>query len=642
MHFLWRGFLIFILTIPSLGGAVVVTGNQESGICQNGAMVHKEYCRFFIYYRNAKADKLDIRISDALQIPDQDASKTRAIGLIIAISKYPALNANLEAAEVDGKRLANFLIYGQKFDEVILLKDQDATAENIDYFLQDYLPARGEMFNKKARLLIAYSGHGRFGTQDGLSSKQPAFVLSHASDIDGSKGMYGMPALNDQLNLLSKRYFHVLTLVNACFGAGLYGMTTGAGNSNAYSKPGAIAIAAGDNKTEVYSLNKEKGSVFFDLIINGVTSGVADERYGKSYMVKVNGKKEFYAGITRTLSLFVYLNDRYIDVNQELVDRGQTLRLSDAWIGHTEEQVGPGGFFFINEPSSTSLDATTQTAVRNDGEFTNLDATPFSADVIKPVSTPAPPPVNENAIEIPYGPVSAIPHRPDIRIFKAPDIYPIKGHDISAADGEIDWNTLKKESKARFIYTRVVGWKGYDSSFKSNWQNLKNSQFDRGAYLKYDFCRSPESQLDTAKQYLNNDPAMLPVGILLVHPAGEDRQQLACFEKGGMNRARQNILIFAELVKNHYRKTPIFYGNHNNLSNFLDSRFDSYMIWMGFWGKTSVKLGGSNPWTLWQYSGNEEVPGIGPQTESEVFFGTEDQYQQFRQGSTNIALSAVK
>lgn len=62
-----------------------------------------------------------------------------------------------------------------------------------------------------------------------------------------------------------------------------------------------------------------------------------------------------------------------------------------------------------------------------------------------------------------------------------------------------------------------------------------------------------------------------------------------------MNGARQNILIFAELVKNHYRKTPIFYGNHNNLSNFLDSRFDSYMIWMGFWGKTSVKLGGSNP-----------------------------------------------
>ncbi|MDV7024783.1 hypothetical protein R4P48_19155 [Atlantibacter subterranea] len=150
MHFLWRGFLIFILTIPSLGGAVVVTDNQESGICQNGAMVHKEYCQFFIYYRNAKADKLDIRISDALQIPDQDASKTRAIGLIIAISKYPALNANLEAAEVDGKRLANFLIYGQKFDEVILLKDQDATAENIDYFLKDYLPARGEMFNKKA------------------------------------------------------------------------------------------------------------------------------------------------------------------------------------------------------------------------------------------------------------------------------------------------------------------------------------------------------------------------------------------------------------------------------------------------------------------------------------------------------------
>lgn len=93
--------------------------------------------------------------------------------------------------------------------------------------------------------------------------------MSNATDIDGSKGMYEIPALNAQLNILAKRYFHVLTLVNACFGSGLYGMTIGAGNSNSYSNPGAYAIAAGDDKTEVYSLDAKRGSVFLIQLSKG-------------------------------------------------------------------------------------------------------------------------------------------------------------------------------------------------------------------------------------------------------------------------------------------------------------------------------------------------------------------------------------
>ncbi|MBY7471217.1 MULTISPECIES: hypothetical protein [Escherichia] len=35
------------------------------------------------------------------------------------------------------------------------------------------------------------------------------------------------------------------------------------------------------------------------------------------------------------------------------------------------------------------------------------------------------------------------------------------------------------------------------------------------------------------------------------------------------------------------------------------------------------------------------VPGIGHSTESEVFFGTEEQYVQFKAGENNVALAAV-
>ena len=636
----WLTLCISVLGLFVAGISHGISDARADDICKNGAMVPDEYCRFFIHYGPEAPGKLDIRISDALKIPDQDAAKTRAIGLIISISKYPLLHADIPAAAVDGQRMADFLINGQKFDEVILLKDQDASLDNINYFLKEYLPARGMMFDKKARLLIAYSGHGRFGTQNGNSDKAPAFVLSNATDIDGSKGMYEMPALNAQLNILAKRYFHILTLVNACFGSGLFGMTDGAGNSNAYSKPGAYAIAAGDDKTEVYSLEKDKGSVFFDTLIKGVADGVADERFGKSYMVKIDGKKEYYAGITRTLSLFIYVNDQYIKINEKLDEERKGIHLSDAWIGATENPAGPGGFFFINDPAVSHLDKKTQLSAGNADEFTNVDKTAYS---IKEPPTAPDEPKNKDIIpiEIPYGPVSAIPNRPDIRIFKTPDIYPISGHDISSNDGEIDWKLFQEKSPARFVYVRVVGWRGPDSSFKAHWKQLADSKFDRGGYFKFDFCRTPEAQLETAKSLLPEDPKMLPPGILLVNPEGEDTTQLACFKKSGMVNARNDILRFAALIYKNYHKIPIFYGNHNNLSHFMDSRFDQYMVWMGYWGQAGVKLEGRNPWTLWQYSGNEKVPGIGHSTESEVFFGTEEQYAQFKAGENNVALAAV-
>lgn len=649
------GFVKLAMAVSIVQFVVAVQTLQAAEICDNGAMVPSEYCRFFVHYNSDKPGVLDIRISDALKISDKDSSKTRSIGLIIAISKYPGLKADLPAAAIDGSRVADFLIKGQRFDEVIVLRDEDASVDNINFFLKTYLPARGEMFDKKARLLIAYSGHGRYGTTDGSADKAPAFVLSNATDIDGAKGMYEMPALNSQLQILSARYFHVLTLINACFGSGIYGLTFGGSNSNAFSKPGAYAIAAGDDKTEVYSLVEGRGSVFFDTIITGVTSGVADERYGKSYMIKLGAKKEYYAGITRTLSLFVYLNDQYMDVNQSLEDKGESLRLSDAWIGATESPAGPGGFFFINDPSADSLDKGTQAIASNEGNFANITPVKFSVnksfdlEVLptpkekEPPSKPEKPVSNEEkSIEIPYGPVSSIPGRPDVRIFKAPDIYPIKGHDISSEDGFIDWGLFGKVSSARFVYARVVGWKGVDKSFKGNWSSLGGLKLDRGAYFKYDFCRSPQAQIETAKENLPKDPEMLPIGILLVHPAGEDEQQLSCFKKVGIDGVRKNMLQFAEMAQEYYGKTPIFYGNHNNLSRFLDGRFDNYMIWMGFWGRSGVKLGGSNPWTLWQYSGNESAPGIGSKTESEVFFGTEEQYTEFKKGKSNVALSAVK
>ena len=132
----WPNLCKTVLGLLIAGISLGMTDVRADDICKNGAMVPDEYCHFFVHYGPDNPGKLDIRISDALKIPDQDAAKTRSIGLIIAISKYPLLHADIPAAAVDGQRMADFLINGQKFDEVILLRDQEASLDNINYFLK--------------------------------------------------------------------------------------------------------------------------------------------------------------------------------------------------------------------------------------------------------------------------------------------------------------------------------------------------------------------------------------------------------------------------------------------------------------------------------------------------------------------------
>ena len=308
--------------------------------CPNGPIAEGKYCRLFVYYEKNENKKLDPRVGDALGV--EKSSQTRAIGLVIAISKYPNMDGvNLPAAETDGRRLAQFLVVSQKFDEVILLADEDANQENLTYFLEDYLPNRANYFNGKARLLIAYSGHGRSPTPDVLA----AFVLSNAKDYEKPAGMYAMYRLTENLDLLSKKYFHVLTLVNACFGGGVFTIVSAGGNADAFTKPGSYAITAGDEANEVFSLNHARGSVFFDNIITGVTRGDADLDKSGSYRRQTGEGEIIRTGYTRTMMLASYLTRVFENVNKDLKKDDKNLQISEPWFGPAQKNYARGGFF---------------------------------------------------------------------------------------------------------------------------------------------------------------------------------------------------------------------------------------------------------------------------------------------------------
>jgi hypothetical protein len=117
-----------------------VVANAASVTCDTprarGAVVDSAMrCAFFAHYE--PDDKTpDPRVAQNLKLkPGQLA---RSIALVVGISLYQNEQYDAHAARGDVKMLKYFLIEDQQFDEVIVLENENATFDNIRYFLRKY------------------------------------------------------------------------------------------------------------------------------------------------------------------------------------------------------------------------------------------------------------------------------------------------------------------------------------------------------------------------------------------------------------------------------------------------------------------------------------------------------------------------
>lgn len=627
------------------------------GTCPNGAPARLErYCAFFVHF-GLGDHPLPVMVGDFLGVTQ--ASDTRAIGLIIAIDDYPLMKgSNLSAAAVDAQRLQDFLITNQGFDEVIVLRNEHATQENIDYFLRDYLPNHADDFKGpdgqgRARLLIAYTGHGRAETPDA----QAAFVLGSASDPKGSVGVYPMTSFTNAVQHLAPHYFHVLTLINTCFGANIFTL----GNPGAAATPtapGSFVMTAGSTQDEVQALLPKRGSLFFDLIINAVSRGEADPTAGQYLVTDGNSTAQPDVSLTLSQPLQSFLTAAFFRINTiQRKANPRFLAISPPFFGPVQNGMAQGSFFFVSKRP------------KDDGPGSSLSSlspylVPLAQDAVvetagvgslpPPPPPPSPVPLTpvETAMSLPIGPISSIKGRPEIKIFKPPVVYPFKGYDLSSADGKIDWSVFSRNALPQFIYARAVGWAGPDKTFPDRWEHARVLAVDRGAYIKFDFCRSPVEQLKRLEAVLDgsSDGRELPVAIELITPTADQpygQAQLACYRKSGIRNVRRAILDLAQAVATSTGKIPLLKGNSYNLSVLTSETMQQFMIWLDAYGPPEaiakrILLRGRNPWTLWDYARGLSVPGTGEHTTGVAFFGTAAQYAQFRRADVNVGLAAVQ
>ncbi|PDS27421.1 hypothetical protein CO650_31880 [Rhizobium phaseoli] len=579
------------------------------GNAPNGPTVKsEEFCRYFKAYRR-NGSSIDTRILRTMGLGDSDSYLARRMALVVGVGDYPNLDADanlLESANNDLRNLTKFLIDDQEFDEVIVLSNADATKENIEYFLTSYIKHVANSYSGHTQFLFAYTGHGFPSQNHGESSQLALYGISGFDDYERS---LGLGTLAQWLRDLASVNFSSVALINACYGGDIFGISYGGANPDAPGKPGGWALTAGARDELVWSLGtKGTGSIFYDLLIDGIRSGKADPLYGQKIVDK-------YGQIVRREAL-VRLGQLNGFLTAEIEGLGNNPKTQQPYsfpnIGVLQNQGGAqGGFFFLTPrvlaQSTPNPDGTRDANAIGEG-----------------------------------GAVSSIYRRPDLKVFNDPDDYPIQGTRLTNIEAKVDWSEAKR-SGLEFAYLRATDFNGkFDTSFNVNWLAASAAGIARGAYHTFDPCMPVASQLELLKKVVPQSADALPIAIDVTFHSNPlyAHAGFACAIVTP-EELEDTVLELSKSIADYYRKLPVIIGDRWAFENILDDRFRTFPIWLHEIqdGRPSVNLPGSNPWTFWQV-GDQKSSSLG-MSERTVFFGNAAQFESYSFGTRNEALWAA-
>ncbi len=410
----------------------------------------------------------------------------------------------------------------------------------------------------------------------------------------------------------------MLTLINACYGGDLFQSAQEGGNPFISSAKGAHALTAGSPDELVWSLpGTTSGSIFFDALIKGIESGDADksnhvlvsDQQGRTFVVPVY--------IVRLGSLLQYLTEKIMDLG---VNPETKKSYGFPWLGSVNVSGEPsvGAFFFLGPQN----DEVAQAAAANNPEATLL----ASAGDIK---------TNLGAsFSFESGAINSLPSHPEIKVFNPPEDYSIQGVDISQYN-KIDWSKVSAK-EIGFLYVRSTDISGIDTKFQSNWKEAGKKGIVRGAYHYFGMCEDPQKQYQRIVATVSLGEGDLPIAVDVDWPPILPKQK-ECAAKLGKDKVARRVLSLVDLLSIHYGRQPVLYGSQNVFNDLLMGREQNFTIWLGEREKPTpeAKLGGSKPWSFWQYTAQKRPTGFSTGTDASVFFGTRQEFSNFLAGNEN-------
>ena len=200
--------------------------------------------------------------------------------------------------------------------------------------------------------------------------------------------------------------------------------------------------------------------------------------------------------------------------------------------------------------------------------------------------------------------------------------YPVRGVDVSAYQGTIDWKKLS-EQDIQFAYIKATEGSSFvDEKFQENYKNAQETDLKIGAYHFFSYDSEGATQ---AENFINNVEKidnMLPP-VIDVEFYGE-------YEKNNPDKEKtqEQLRILIDKIKENYEVSPIIYATNESYELYIANNFEDCEIWIRDIIK-SPDLPDNREWTFWQYTNREILDGYqGEETyiDMNVFNGTQEEF----------------
>lgn len=209
--------------------------------------------------------------------------------------------------------------------------------------------------------------------------------------------------------------------------------------------------------------------------------------------------------------------------------------------------------------------------------------------------------------------------------------YPVRGVDVSAYQGDIDWEILADQG-IHFAFIKATEGSGFvDSCFQKNFENARKTELRIGAYHFFSYDSSGKTQAENFIKTVPKSEGMLPP-VVDIEFYGDKRKNLPDKEK-----TQKELTELFQTLEKYYGMKPILYVTHQSYRLYIAGTYDEYPIWIrNIYTAPGLFL--NRDWTFWQYSDHMKLEGYFGEEEYidvNVFHGSLEEFYRFPDNKNN-------
>jgi lysozyme len=199
--------------------------------------------------------------------------------------------------------------------------------------------------------------------------------------------------------------------------------------------------------------------------------------------------------------------------------------------------------------------------------------------------------------------------------------YSVRGVDVSAHQGAIDWDLLKADG-VDFAYIKASEGETFnDPRFSRNWYGAEQAGVLRGAYHFFTQCRSGKAQAQNFIRVVPADPNALP-------PAVDAEHMGPCLQTPAVKDVAAEIAVFLDALQAQYKVRPIIYTTREFHDAYLVGKFPKERFWVRRLLLAPHFRQGQ--WVFWQYHNWGRRAGVSGPIDLDVFKGTRADLEALR------------